>query len=116
MSELVTEMQVVVKLTEECISENSRKAQNQQMFNSQYNGLLERYETAKNKYDELVLARDRKHRQGQQIDRFIEQLKDRTELLTEFDDKLWLTTVDKAVVRNDGVIEFHFYGGQVVEG
>lgn len=115
-AELITEMQVVVKLTEECISENSRKAQNQQMFNSQYNGLLERYETAKNKHEELVLARDRKHRQGQQIDRFIEQLKDRTELLTEFDDKLWLTTVDKAVVRNDGVIEFHFYGGQVVDG
>ena len=113
--EIYAELQVVVKLTEDCISENRRIAQNQDDFSLRYNALVERYDSAKSKYDSLIAKKERKLAQSREIDRFTEQLKNQPNLLTEFDDSLWITTIEKAVVRNDGIIEFHFYGGQIIE-
>ena len=50
------------------------------------------------------------------IDRFISDLLKRDELLTEFDNCLWLTVVDTVTVRKDGTLIFKFNDDTEIEG
>lgn len=54
---LQSEMEVVVELTQNCMAENARTAQNQEEYQKRYNGLMERYEKVKTKYDIIVAAK-----------------------------------------------------------
>ena len=48
------------------------------------------------------------------IDRFIANLKNREELLIEFDENLWRTVVEYATVHRDGSMTFQFFDGTEV--
>ncbi|MGN0476868.1 MAG: hypothetical protein ACI4HM_05955, partial [Ruminococcus sp.] len=50
------------------------------------------------------------------IGRFIYDLSKRDELLTEFDNCLWLTVVDTVTVQSDGTLIFKFNDGTAIEG
>ena len=50
------------------------------------------------------------------IDRIISDLSKRGELLTEFDNCLWLTVVDTVTVRKDGTLIFKFNDDTEIEG
>ncbi|MCI6652723.1 MAG: hypothetical protein MSH11_04780, partial [Ruminococcus sp.] len=50
------------------------------------------------------------------IDRFIFDLSKRDELLTEFDNCLWLTVVDTVTVQSDGILLFKFNDGTEIKG
>ena len=41
---LRSEMEIVVELTQSCVAENARTAQNQEDYQKRYDGLVERYE------------------------------------------------------------------------
>ena len=45
------------------------------------------------------------------IEGFIKDIENRPLAITEFDDKLWLTVIDKATVGRDGTITFKFKNG-----
>ena len=109
--ELLREMEVVAGLTKKCIEENSASAQDQEEYTARYNGYVDRYEKAKARYDALSELRSGKQAKAKAIDRFIAMLSQREELLTEFDNRLWLTMVDYAEVHRDNKITFCFYDG-----
>ena len=111
MQELLREMDVVSGLTKKCIDENSTTAQDQDEYAARYNGYVDRYETAKARYGELAALRKEKRAKAGAIDRFLAALRERDELLSEFDNQLWLTLVDYAEVRRDGKLDFHFFDG-----
>ena len=69
------------------------------------------YEKTKERYDELVALRSRKMAKAKAINRFIATLSRREELLTEFDNRLWLTLADYVTVRRDGKMTFRFFDG-----
>lgn len=48
------ELAVLVEMTQNCIAENARIAQDQGAYQKRYNGLVERYETAKSRFDEVT--------------------------------------------------------------
>lgn len=48
------------------------------------------------------------------IDRFIQTVASRDELLSEFDPQLWLVTIDYATVMKNGDLRFRFYDGTEV--
>lgn len=48
--------------------------------------------------------------------RFISDLSKRDELLTKFDNCLWLTVVDTVTVYKDGILVFKFNDGTEIEG
>ena len=50
------------------------------------------------------------------VDRFLRDISGREELLTEFDEVLWLTVIDIVTVRKDGVLVFRFHDGREIEG
>ena len=116
MDTLLEEITLVTELTRKCVSENSAASQNQEDYAARYNGYVDRYEKAKARYDELAGQREEKEAKGRAIARFLSGLAGQTDLLTEFDDSLWLTSVDRVTVRNDGVLVFRLYNGCEYEG
>ena len=115
MSELLRELEVVTELIKMCIAENSSSAQDQEEYTERYNSYVDRYEKAKSRYDELEQQKDNKLSKRKAIDRFISDLSKREELLTEFDNCLWLTVVDTVTVQSDGVLVFRFNDGTEIE-
>ena len=76
---------------------------------------MERYEKAKARYDEISELLDARAVKGRAIDRFLRDISGREELLTEFDEVLWLTVIDVVTVRKDGVLVFRFHDGREIE-
>lgn len=116
MSELLRELEAVTELIKKCIAENSSSAQDQEKYTERYNSYVDRYEKAKSRYDELEHQKENKLSKRKAIDRFISDLLKRDELLTEFDNCLWLTVVDTVTVQSDGILLFKFNDGVEIKG
>ena len=65
---------------------------------------------------ELEYQKENKLSKRKAIDRFISDLSKRDELLTEFDNCLWLTVVDTVTVQSDGILLFKFNDGTEIKG
>lgn len=115
MSELLRELEVVTELIKKCIAENSSLSQDQKEYTERYNSYVDRYEKAKSRYDELEQQKENKLSKRKAIDRFISDLSKRGELLTEFDNCLWLTVVDTVTVQSEGILLFKFNDGTEIK-
>lgn len=61
--------------------------------------------------DALTALRQEKLSKAKAIDRFIATVSKPEDMLTEFDNRLWLSLVDYAEVQRDGMINFHSFDG-----
>ena len=109
------EIDVVTELTKRCIAENSQTAQNQEEYAARYNGFVERYEKAKARLEQLRTTKAAREAQAEAIGAFMFEMQE-LDTLTEFDEKLWLTTIDTVTVHADGRMTFKFQGGTEIEG
>ena len=80
-------------------------------YQAQYVKLEHRFETAKEKMATLQNQREDRLQQAERVTLFMQYLAERDYGQIEFDDRLWLASVEKAVVNADGSIAFWFYGG-----
>ena len=107
-SKLQEESEIVIELMKSLIYENSRKVINQDEYNKKYNFYTEKYEKIKlelskleDKKQDLKVRRDK-------IKIFIDNLKNSNKVISEFDEKLWYSLVERVIVYADGNIEFKF--------
>ena len=105
------ELAVVIELTRRCVAENSQSSIDQISYAARYAELERRYADAKKKVDTLQRTRQERQQEAEVLAVFMQELANRDGVLAAFDDKLWLVSVDKAVVHRNGKIVFHFYGG-----
>ena len=110
---LLEEIEVVAELTKRCIAENSQTAQNQEEYTARYNGFVERYEKAKAQLEQLRTTKAEREAQAEAIGAFMFEVQE-LDALTEFDEKLWLTTIDTVTVHADGRMTFKFHGGKTL--
>ncbi len=68
-SSLGQELAVLVEMTQNCIAENARIAQDQGEYQKRYNGLVERYEKTKARFDELTEAIAERSAKGERLRR-----------------------------------------------
>ena len=61
------ELAVLVEMTQNCIAENARIAQDQGEYQKRYNGLVERYEKAKARFDEVTEAIAERSAKGERL-------------------------------------------------
>ena len=108
------EIEVVSELTKRCIEENAQNAQDQDAYAERYNGLVERYERTKAEVDDLQRRKAERQAKAENIGAFMFELVERQDAITEFDDRLWLATVDKVTVYSDGRLVFLFQNGTEV--
>ena len=110
-AKLNSECEVVVELLRRCVEENAHSALDQQEYQQRYLSLVERYEAAKDglkKIDDKRLERNAKR---DSIGTFIRTLEENDKLMSEFDEGLWITTVDTVVVYPEHEITFTFRDG-----
>ena len=76
-----------------------------------YNALVERYDRLKAQYDEVSTAISDNEARYEQMGRFITVLKDQEGVITEFDDALWSSLVEKIVGKSKEDVTVVFKDG-----
>ena len=99
---IAKELAVLVEMTQNCIAENARVAQDQGEYQKRYNGLVERDEKAKVRFDEVTEAIAERSAKGERLAGFIRMLEAQREPVAEVDERLWGATVDYVTVGVDG--------------
>ena len=115
LADLEQEADVVAELTKKCIAENAVALQSQEEYASKYNALVARYETVKTKIEALEEQRSAMAAKARAIDAYIKRLRDQNGDLTEFDERLWVETVEKVTIYHDARWVFRFQNGAEIE-
>ncbi|MBR3457832.1 MAG: recombinase family protein, partial [Selenomonadaceae bacterium] len=108
------ELAVLVEMTQNCIAENARIAQDQREYQKRYNGLVERYEKAKARFDEVTEAIAERSAKGERLSEFIRTLEAHREPVAEFDERLWGAMVDYVTVGADKRLTVVFRDGMTI--
>ena len=85
--------------------------ENNHDYNKRYNALVKRYDRLKAQYDEVSTAISDNEARYEQMGRFITVLKDQEGVITEFDDALWSSLVEKIVVKSKEDVMMVFKDG-----
>ncbi|MDR0499826.1 MAG: hypothetical protein LBG97_01075 [Coriobacteriales bacterium] len=115
-AELEREVEVTTELSRKAIFENARTAQNQAEFKQRNDGYLERQRVATERIAALEAERKAKRHKARILENFIRNLEASPSVLTEFDEKLWTTTIDRVIVHEDGRLVFRFLNGSEYVG
>ena len=106
---------MLVEMTQNCIAENARVAQDQGEYQKRYNGLVERYEAAKARYDEVTEAIAERSAKSERLAGFIKTLRVQEGTVAGFDERLWGCMVDYVTVGLDGSVAVVFRDGTRIE-
>ena len=110
-SETESELEVISELVRKLVRENASHSQNQDDYTKKYKELEARYEKTKNKLDELNDEKQIRKGKLLELNSYLATFKEAGEILTDWDDNLWMTVLDKAIVNRDGTITFKFIVG-----
>jgi len=111
MQSLADEMTIVAGLLRKCIEQNANTALDQVDYADRYESLMRRYESASKRLQEMEQQRLERTNKATLIGGFLFELMEREEPLEEFDDHLWLATIEKATAYHDGRLVFKFQNG-----
>ena len=103
---LQQELAVLVEMTENCVRQNARIAQNQEEYQKRYEGIVVRYDAAKARFDEVTEAISAKEVQSERLAEFIKRLKAQTEPMAVFDSQLWASMVECVTVGKGMTVVF----------
>jgi predicted nuclease with TOPRIM domain len=111
-AELESEIEVVTGLIQKHIEENATKPLDQEVYTDGYNRLMERYNRAKSRLEELAQECESRKAKRVNIDRFMAELKKQAHIISEFDEQLFAIGVEKMVVHSDGGLTVVFRDGE----
>ena len=88
--------------------------QDQDEYEKKYTSLVNRFNTVESRLKEVKAIIVEKQVRHDEVEYFIEDLK-KQDLLTAFDENVWLSMVDYLTVHHDGKVEFTFLDGNKIE-
>ena len=94
--------------TRKLIQDNATNAISQKEYVSKYDSLVKKYDGTTEK---LINLQNKKHQRlakRDAIGAFMFELMERDEVITEFDERLFNTVVERVVVKSNGELEFGF--------
>lgn len=109
------EIVVITELVNKLVKENSKTSDTLSDYGKKYEELTKRYEKAKIKLDELIQEKFYKKGQAIKMNSFIANLINSEDILTFWNDRIWMLMVESAVVHRNGSITFEFYNGKDIE-
>ncbi len=110
-SEMKDEMSIVAGLIQKCVNENAQAKLDQEVYKQRYEGLVSRFEAAKERFNEISEHQQRIKVRRDRVEAFLCSLKEQDELVAEFDERLWHTLVDTVTVFSEEDIRFTFKDG-----
>ncbi|MHC3587045.1 hypothetical protein [Streptococcus suis] len=93
------------------VDNNARKAQNQELYQEQYDTLVTAYQEKQKELQEARSALEEQKSKRLSLDGFIQQLKEQRELITDFNQELWQTSVERLDIKEDKKISLTFKKG-----
>lgn len=114
-TELEQELEVITEMTHRCVQENASTPQNQDEYLNRYNGYVARFEETTNKLKELKETKVLRIARGEAFNDFIDAFSCIDSFIEEFDEELWLATIDKVIVENDSTFKFVFRSGTEIK-
>lgn len=106
----------VVEESQRSVYENAHKAMSQDEWQKQHDGYVKRHEKATDRVKELEEMKREEQSRSHSLKGFIRDLEGCAGVIDEFDERIWMVTVDKVVVSQDGGLMFCFKDGTEVEG
>lgn len=113
--DLEREIEVVIELSKKAISENARIPMDQDEFNERNDSYLERHRKATEQIAGLQELKGERQNKYMKIEAFIKEVEKRPLVLEEFDEKLWLVTMEKVTVKPGGKMVFEFKDSTEIE-
>ena len=110
------EIVVVTELAKKEIYENARTILNQDDFNERNKGYIDRHRKATDRAAELEKEKCERKNKFLKLDVFIKDIASRPLLLEQFDEKIWIASIDKVEVSPDGSLLFIFKDGSTIVG
>lgn len=101
--------------THKCIQENATSPQSQEEYLERYNSLAEKYEETVAKINEQETERALRNGRAEGFERFIRMFERIKGNLIEFDDEVWLQSIELVKVQKNGQLTFIFQGGTEIE-
>lgn len=115
LADLQSEMTVVAEMIQKSVDENAHTKVNQDDYRKRYEGLINRFETAKARFAEVTdLCKDKVVRR-EMTEAFIAEMRKHNGLVFEFDERLWHTLVDYATVYTEKDVRFTFKDGTEIQ-
>jgi len=108
-----SESDVAFELLRKCVEENAHSALDQTEYNKRHSALVERYETAKTNLEKIADKKTERTIKRDTIMGFMKMLNG--DLLTEFDDELWNSTLERVIVKSEHDVTFEFKDGLQVD-
>ena len=108
LEDLKQELEVVIKTLENGIKQNATNAMNQEEYLHWYEKYSNRYEELAGKIKSLEHDREQKRIRHKQFEEFITAFKSTPDTLLEFDEQMWITTIDKVRINHNGTCKFMF--------
>lgn len=108
------EMAVATELMKAHIKRNASVAQSQEAYTLEAGRIEERYNAALDHYTALEAERERRVRKSKELTAFIAMLKKQPLVVSNWDERLWITLLDTATVQRGGRISFRFKSWQEI--
>ena len=112
---LELEMGDIGEQAEKMVQRNAKVIQNQDLYQKEYDDLVDRYEELQSQFLEKQSTLQLKRKQSADVKMFIELLVKQEHLVTEFNEKLFNTLVEKMIIYTKDKVEVYFKNGQVIE-
>ena len=112
---LQNECDVVMEMMRQMVHENASGIQDQNEYQLRYNAIVERYDKAKAKLDEVLQTVENRNAKRVELERFVRILNERDTLLTEFDVGLWNSVIEKLIVHSATEVTVVYKAGSKVK-
>lgn len=111
MKELDTEIEVVSEMVSKLVSDNALIPQDQDTYQEKYKNLVSRYETLVAEFESVEKQHLEKSKRNKELQAFLDTLKSQECLVSEFDELLWETTVEKVEICHNSKVTFTLKNG-----
>jgi len=97
------------------MDENARPTIDQTVYQRRYLELAVRYEDARSRLEQAEEQRKERRAQQEQIDSFLNTLKQNDSIQVDFNEELWYSVIDKFTVYSSEVVRFTFKDGSEIK-
>lgn len=109
--ELEREAKIVAEMIQKCVQGNTNDTLDQQDYIERYQGLVQRYGDLKKTVEEIDNERLKMSVKREGIKEFMQNLNKQGEFVTDFDEDLWLNTIEKVAIYTEKDIVLYFKDG-----
>ncbi|MDR1464740.1 MAG: recombinase family protein [Oscillospiraceae bacterium] len=110
------ELTIVAELMQRAIEENAHSPLDQRDYQLRYNAMRQRFEVEKSKQDSLTAQRRERTAKRAKIRKFVEDLCQQENLITEFDEQAWNALAEQITVHSEKELTVRFRDGSEVKG